>query len=68
MITGSGPQDRNEELLKHKPFLVIADYLTRHGVAVLRFDDRGVGQSTGVFSKATTADFAGDVDAAINSF
>ena len=65
LITGSGPQDRNEELLKHKPFLVIADYLTRQGIAVLRFDDRGVGKSTGTFSKATTADFATDVDAAV---
>jgi len=65
LITGSGPQDRNEELLKHKPFLVIADYLTRNGIAVLRFDDRGVGKSTGNFSKATTADFASDVKAAM---
>lgn len=65
MITGSGPQDRNEELLKHKPFLVIADYLTRNGIAVLRFDDRGVGKSTGTFSKANTADFASDVNAAV---
>jgi len=65
MITGSGPQNRDEELLGHKPFLVIADYLTRHGIAVLRFDDRGVGKSKGDFSKATTFDFANDVEAAI---
>ena len=61
MITGSGPQNRNEEILGHKPFLVIADYLTRHGIAVLRADDRGVGKSTGDFGAATSADFAQDV-------
>lgn len=60
LITGSGPQDRNEELLGHKPFLVLADYLTRHGIAVLRADDRGVGKSTGNFATATSADFASD--------
>lgn len=64
LISGSGPQDRNEELLKHKPFLVIADYLTRNGIAVLRYDDRGVGKSTGDFNKATTMDFATDAEAA----
>lgn len=47
MLTGSGTQDRDESILYHKPFLVIADYLTRHGIAVLRCDDRGAGQSTG---------------------
>jgi Dienelactone hydrolase and related enzymes len=65
MVTGSGPQDRNEELMGHKPFLVIADYLTRNGIAVLRYDDRGVGKSTGKFSKATTLDFANDANAAV---
>ena len=65
LITGSGPQDRDESLLGHKPFLVLSDYLTRHGIAVLRADDRGVGKSTGVFSKATTADFATDTEAGI---
>lgn len=65
MITGSGGQDRNEELLGHKPFLVIADYLTRNGIAVLRFDDRGIAQSTGDHSKATSEDFAKDVLAAV---
>jgi pimeloyl-ACP methyl ester carboxylesterase len=60
MITGSGPQDRDEQLLGHKPFLVIADYLARRGVAVLRCDDRGVGKSTGDFAKATSVDFASD--------
>jgi fermentation-respiration switch protein FrsA (DUF1100 family) len=65
LITGSGPQDRDESLLGHKPFLILSDYLTRHGVAVLRADDRGIGKSTGVFSKATTADFATDTEAGI---
>lgn len=66
LITGSGPQNRNEELLGHKPFLVLADHLTRKGVAVLRYDDRGVGKSTGKFATATSRDFASDVMAAIN--
>ncbi len=65
LITGSGPQDRDETLLEHKPFLVIADHLTRRGIAVLRVDDRGVGKSTGDYAGATTADFATDVEAAI---
>jgi fermentation-respiration switch protein FrsA (DUF1100 family) len=62
--TGSGPQNRDEELLGHKPFLVIADYLARRGIASLRFDDRGVGSSKGKFETATTLDFADDVEAA----
>lgn len=66
LISGSGPQNRDEELLGHKPFLVISDYLTRNGIAVLRFDDRGVGQSKGVFKTATSADNASDVEAAIS--
>jgi hypothetical protein len=66
LISGSGPQDRNETLMGHKPFLVLADYLTRRGIAVLRFDDRGVGASTGNFADATTRDFAGDVRAGID--
>lgn len=65
LISGSGPQNRDEELFGHKPFLVIADYLTRQGYAVLRYDDRGVGASTGDFAAATTADFASDANAAI---
>jgi hypothetical protein len=65
LITGSGPQNRDEELLGHKPFLVLADYLTRNGIAVLRFDDRGIGSSTGDFKTATSADFATDVEAGI---
>jgi len=65
LISGSGPQDRNEEIMGHKPFLVIADYLSRHGIAVLRFDDRGVGKSTGNFTTANSADFANDVRAGV---
>ncbi|NCW40633.1 MAG: hypothetical protein EBV79_10470, partial [Betaproteobacteria bacterium] len=66
LITGSGPQDRDETLLGHKPFLVIADALTRAGVAVLRLDDRGVGGSTGSLETATTVDLARDTAAAID--
>lgn len=65
LVSGSGPQNRNEELLGHKPFLVIADFLTRNGIAVLRYDDRGVGKSTGDFSSATTLDFVGDALSAV---
>lgn len=65
LISGSGPQDRNEEFLGHKPFFVLADHLTRNGIAVLRFDDRGTGKSTGDFSSATTMDFVTDVLAAV---
>jgi hypothetical protein len=66
LITGSGPQNRDEELMGHQPFLVLADYLTRRGIAVLRVDDRGVGGSTGDFAKATSRDFAGDAEAGVN--
>ena len=65
LITGSGPQDRDETIYSHRPFLVIADYLTRRGIAVLRVDDRGVGESTGDFSQATSEDFASDVLAGV---
>lgn len=65
LITGSGKQNRDEEILGHKPFLVIADYLTRNGIAVLRYDDRGVAGSTGNFDTATTADFAEDAAGAV---
>ncbi len=61
LITGSGQQNRNEEIMGHRPFLVLSDYLTRRGIAVLRVDDRGIGGSTGNFSQATTEDFVGDV-------
>jgi pimeloyl-ACP methyl ester carboxylesterase len=65
LITGSGPQDRNETIYNHRPFLILADYLTRQGIAVLRVDDRGVGESTGDFPRATSEDFASDVLAGI---
>ena len=65
LISGSGPQNRDEELLGHKPFLVLADHLTRNGIAVLRFDDRGIGKSTGDFTSATTEDFVSDAIAGI---
>ncbi len=64
MITGSGPQDRDEQLVGFRPFRVIADHLTRLEVAVYRYDDRGVGGSTGSVSEATSSDFADDVLAA----
>ncbi|MGO9480759.1 MAG: alpha/beta hydrolase family protein [Candidatus Kryptoniota bacterium] len=65
LITGSGAHDRNEELFGHKPFLVIADYLTRRGIAILRVDDRGIGGSTGNKMEATSPDHARDVTAEI---
>jgi pimeloyl-ACP methyl ester carboxylesterase len=64
LISGSGPQDRDESLMGHRPFAVLADHLTRAGIAVLRYDDRGAGQSTGSFQGATSADFATDAAAA----
>lgn len=65
LISGSGPQNRDEELMGHKPFLVLADYLTRNGIAVLRFDDRGCFASEGNFAAATSNEFATDVEAAV---
>jgi len=65
LITGSGPQDRDETVFGHRPFLVLADYLTRRGIAVLRVDDRGMGESTGSRVRSTTRDFAGDVRAGV---
>jgi uncharacterized protein len=70
LITGSGPQDRDETLPLgglpyHKPFLIISDYLTRRRIAVLRLDDRGIAKSTGQFETATTADFATDIQAGV---
>jgi hypothetical protein len=65
LVSGSGPQDRNESLLGHKPFLVLSDHLTRAGIAVLRYDDRGVGESTGDFATATSRDFTSDALAAV---
>lgn len=65
LITGSGAQDRDESLMQHKPFLVLADDLSRRGIAVLRYDDRGTAQSTGKFMGATTEAFARDAAAAV---
>lgn len=64
-VSGSGAQDRDETIFEHKPFAVIADHLARHGIASLRYDDRGTGASTGRFEGATTADFAQDAEAGI---
>ncbi len=66
LIAGSGPNDRDETILGHKPFLIIADHLTRNGFAVLRYDKRGVGQSKGDFARATVQDFTADAESAIN--
>ena len=66
MVTGSGPENRDEELFHHKPFLVIADYLARHGIASLRYDDRGTEKSSGNYATATTTDFAADAEAGLN--
>lgn len=65
LISGSGPQDRDETVFGHRPFLVLADALTRRGIAVLRMDDRGVGRSTGTFAGATDDDFVGDTLAGV---
>jgi alpha/beta superfamily hydrolase len=65
LISGSGPQDRDESFMGHKSFLVLSDYLTKQGIGVLRFDDRGNGESTGDFGNATTEDFSKDVLSAI---
>lgn len=65
LIAGSGPQDRDESIAGHKPFWVLADYLTRRGIAVLRYDKRGVGKSGGDVSQATTEDYASDAEAAV---
>lgn len=66
LISGSGPQNRNSEILGHKPFLVLSDYLTRNGIAVLRYDDRGVGQSQGEQHLATSEDFKNDFLGCVN--
>lgn len=65
LITGSGPQDRDEALMGHRPFLVLADHLTRAGIAVLRADDRGVAKSTGSFAGAVNDDFVTDALAGV---
>jgi dienelactone hydrolase len=69
LISGSGPQNRDEEIpgvSGYQPFRVIADHLARNGIAVLRYDDRGVGGSTGDYATATSADFATDAEAALS--
>ncbi|WP_226648068.1 alpha/beta hydrolase family protein [Microbulbifer variabilis] len=66
LISGSGPQDRDETLFGHKPFAIIADHLTRQGYAVFRYDDRGIGGSSGDFRAATSEDFASDTSAAVD--
>lgn len=65
LVSGSGPQNRNQEIMGHKPFWVLADYLTKKGIGVLRYDDRGVGASQGNFNAATSVDFSYDAEAAI---
>ena len=69
LITGSGAQDRDEAVpavMEMRPFRLLADHLTRQGMAILRYDDRGISLSTGTFAGATTADFATDVEAALD--
>ncbi|WP_310554532.1 alpha/beta fold hydrolase [Flavobacterium sp.] len=66
LISGSSPQNRDEEILGHKPFLVLSDHLTRNGIAVLRYDDRGTGESKGDFKTGTSLDFSTDAQAAVN--
>jgi pimeloyl-ACP methyl ester carboxylesterase len=65
LLAGSGALDRDEADSGHRPFLILADYLTRKGIAVLRYDKRGIGKSTGDYDSATTADFASDAEAAL---
>ena len=66
LVSGSGQQDRDEELMNHRPFWIIADYCTLHGIAVLRYDDRGIGGSTGEVENATSLDFSYDAEAAFD--
>ncbi len=66
LVSGSGQQDRDETLMEHKPFLVLSDYLTRRGIAVLRYDDRGFGKSGGNYMTSSVEDFATDAAAAID--
>lgn len=66
LVSGSGLQNRDEELFEHKPFAVIADFLARQGIASFRYDDRGYGESSGDASNATTADFANDAEAVVD--
>lgn len=66
LVSGSGPQNRDEEIMGHKPFAVLADYMTRKGIAVLRYDDRGIAKSGGRYTGATSADFGDDAEAALD--
>jgi len=66
LISGSGAQDRDETIFSHKPFLVLADHLTRRGIAVLRYDDRGVGKSNGDRAEATSVDFSEDAEGGLD--
>ena len=65
LVHGSGPLDRDEDIFEHKLFLVLADHLNRQGIAVLRYDKRGIGKSSGLYKGATTFDFASDAEAAV---
>ena len=67
LVSGSGQQNRDEEIFQHRPFLVLADYLASRGIAVLRYDDRGMGASTGDVENATTALFSEDAEAMFNA-
>jgi len=66
LVSGSGSQNRDEEIFGHRPFKLIADHMTRKGIAVLRYDDRGVASSGGSLAEVTTRDFAGDTRSAID--
>ena len=66
LVSGSGQQNRDEELMNHRPFWVIADYCALHGIAVLRYDDRGIGGSKGEVENATSMDFSYDAEAAFD--
>lgn len=66
LVSGSGPQNRNQEIMGHKPFWVLADYLTKKGIGVLRYDDRGIGASQGNFNAASSVDFSYDAEAAMD--
>ncbi len=65
LVSGSGQQNRDEELFGHKPFLVLSDYLTRNNIAVIRYDDRGFAKSTGDYTNATTYDFSLDAESVV---
>ena len=67
LVSGSGQQNRDEEIMQHHPFLVLADYLASQGIAVLRYDDRGVGASTGSIDNGSTALYSEDAEAMFNA-